>query len=103
MDARRIGALPRRLEDHFKLRFAQETSPPVDPIRDEWVFDSSVFLGDRGGLWSDSDGALYSFDSRILSTDQLEWLKRQRGVKSVSFTRLLPSKTILSSTGASCT
>ena len=47
-----LDRLPRRLEDHFKLRFAQETSPPIDPIRDSWVFETQVALGDRSGLWT---------------------------------------------------
>jgi len=33
---------PRRIDDHFKLRFAQETSPPIDPVRDAWVFEAGV-------------------------------------------------------------
>ena len=84
-----LDSLPRRLEDYFKLRFAQETSPPVDPIRDEWVFDTSAVIGDRGGLWSYAEGPLYDFDSRILSNGHLEWLKGQPGVKVVPM--LFPS------------
>ena len=79
-----LDALPRRIEDYFKFRFAQETSPPVDPIRDEWVFDTSVVIGDRGGLWSFTGGPLYQFDSRILSTGQLGWLRMQPGAKTIS-------------------
>ncbi len=41
-----LDVLPRRIEDHFKLRFAQEASPPVDPIRDEWVFDTSATIAE---------------------------------------------------------
>ncbi len=78
-----LDSMPRRIEDYFKLRFAQETSPPVDPIRDEWVFDTSCVIGDRGGLWSFTEAPLYDFDSRILSTGHLEWLKSQPGVKVV--------------------
>ena len=78
-----LDSMPRRIEDYFKLRFAQETSPPVDPIRDEWVFDTSAVIGDRGGLWSFAEGPLYDFNSRILSTGELEWLKGQKGVKVV--------------------
>lgn len=70
-----LDVLPRRLEDYFALRFAQETSPPIDPIRDEWVFDEGGWLGDRGGLWSPAGGALFRLDSRVLSTGQLAWLK----------------------------
>ena len=51
-----LDRLPRRLEDHFKLRFAQETSPPIDPIRDAWVFETAVALGDRSGLWRRRQG-----------------------------------------------
>ncbi len=78
-----LDELPRRIEDYFKLRFAQETSPPVDPIRDEWVFDTSAVIGDRGGLWSYSGGKLYDYDSRILSNGQSEWLKSQSEVKVI--------------------
>ncbi len=70
-----LDVLPRRLEDYFALRFAQETSPPIDPIRDEWVFDEGGWLGDRGGLWSPAGGALFRLDSRVLSAGQLAWLK----------------------------
>jgi glutamate synthase domain-containing protein 2/glutamate synthase domain-containing protein 1/glutamate synthase domain-containing protein 3 len=69
-----LDVLPRRLEDYFALRFAQETSPPVDPIRDEWVFDEGGWLGDRGGLWSPAGGALFKLDSRILNRANLAWL-----------------------------
>ncbi len=78
-----LDALPRRIEDYFKLRFAQETSPPVDPIRDEWVFDPQVVIGDRGGLWSFTRGPLYQFDNRVLSLGQLKWLSAQKGVTTV--------------------
>lgn len=77
---------PRRLEDYFALRFAQETSPPVDPIRDAWVFDATVHLGDRGGLWSAGSGPIYQFDHRVLAEGELAWLKAQPRVKVVSLT-----------------
>jgi hypothetical protein len=69
-----LEVLPRRIEDHFKLRFAQETSPPVDPIRDEWVFDTTATIGDRTGLWAKSSGHLYSFKHRVLNLGEVEWL-----------------------------
>ena len=75
-----LDVLPRRVEDHFKLRFAQETSPPVDPIRDEWVFDTSATIGDRTGLWAKSSGHLYSFKHRVLNLGEIEWLKHQERV-----------------------
>ncbi|HLA79557.1 MAG TPA: glutamate synthase-related protein, partial [Vicinamibacteria bacterium] len=65
---------PRRLEDHFKLRFAQETSPPIDPIRDAWVFETEVSLGDRSGLWGEATKPHFVFAERILSQSQLGWL-----------------------------
>ena len=68
---------PRRLEDHFKLRFAQETSPPIDPIRDAWVFESSVALGDRSGLWGEARGTHYVFPHRVLAQGELCWLRAQ--------------------------
>jgi len=79
-----LDVLPRRLEDHFALRFAQETSPPVDPIRDAWVFDSTVTLGDRSGLWTVATGPLYAFPHRILSDNETAWLKDQKAVREVS-------------------
>ena len=79
-----LDSMPRRLEDHFALRFAQETSPPIDPIRDKWVFDPSVFLGQRSGLWNLAKGHLFSYDSRILSPSEAEWLWSRSEVASVS-------------------
>jgi glutamate synthase domain-containing protein 2/glutamate synthase domain-containing protein 1/glutamate synthase domain-containing protein 3 len=77
---------PRRLEDHFKLRFAQETSPPIDPIRDAWVFESSVALGDRSGLWDEAQGPHYVFPHRILAAGELCWLQGQERVTSLDAT-----------------
>ena len=78
-----LDALPRRLDDHFKLRFAQETSPPIDPIRDRWVFETDVALGDRSGLWNTAEGPHYVFPDRVLSLGDLAWLTRQDHVRVV--------------------
>jgi glutamate synthase domain-containing protein 2/glutamate synthase domain-containing protein 1/glutamate synthase domain-containing protein 3 len=77
---------PRRLEDHFKLRFAQETSPPIDPIRDAWVFETTVALGDRSGLWNEGLGPHYVFPQRILSAGELCWLRGQDRVSVLDAT-----------------
>jgi glutamate synthase domain-containing protein 2/glutamate synthase domain-containing protein 1/glutamate synthase domain-containing protein 3 len=79
-----LDVLPRRLEDHFALRFAQETSPPIDPIRDAWVFDTNVSLGDRRGPWRPGNGPLYRFESPVLSLGQIAWLKDQPAVETLS-------------------
>ncbi|HUG54875.1 MAG TPA: glutamate synthase-related protein [Vicinamibacteria bacterium] len=71
---------PRRLEDHFKLRFAQETAPPIDPIRDAWVFETTVALGDRSGLWDEGQGPFYVFPERVLSAGDMCWLTGQEKV-----------------------
>ena len=79
-----LDRLPRRLEDHFKLRFAQETSPPIDPIRDAWVFETAVALGDRSGLWRANGKAaretvasapVFMLPERILSLGELAALE----------------------------
>ena len=86
-----LDRLPRRLEDHFKLRFAQETSPPIDPIRDAWVFETQVALGDRSGLWraaskeareagAEAAAPVYVLPERILSLAELEALEALPGV-----------------------
>jgi len=72
-----LDEMPRRLEDYFALRFAQETSPAIDPIRDEWVFDSTGWIGDRGGLWGDGGEGLFKVQNRVLSRGELAWLKEQ--------------------------
>jgi glutamate synthase domain-containing protein 2/glutamate synthase domain-containing protein 1/glutamate synthase domain-containing protein 3 len=77
---------PRRLDDHFKLRFAQETSPPIDPIRDAWVFETTVALGDRSGLWNEAAGPHYVFPERVLSTGELAWLEGQERVERLDLT-----------------
>jgi glutamate synthase domain-containing protein 2/glutamate synthase domain-containing protein 1/glutamate synthase domain-containing protein 3 len=79
-----LDTLPRRIEDHFKLRFAQETSPPIDPIRDAWVFDTTITLGDRSGLWRQATGRLYSFENPILSSGEMNWLRGQESVTPIS-------------------
>jgi glutamate synthase domain-containing protein 2/glutamate synthase domain-containing protein 1/glutamate synthase domain-containing protein 3 len=79
-----LDALPRRLEDYFVLRFAQETSPPIDPIRDAWVFDTSVALGDRAGLWGPSQGPVYQYSNRILGIREGAWLEARDAAKTIS-------------------
>lgn len=79
-----LDSLPRRIEDHFKLRFAQETSPPIDPVRDAWVFDESATFGDRSGLWVNASGPLFEFTHRVLSLGEVNWLKHREGVKVIS-------------------
>jgi glutamate synthase domain-containing protein 2/glutamate synthase domain-containing protein 1/glutamate synthase domain-containing protein 3 len=79
-----LDLLPRRIEDHFKLRFAQETSPPIDPVRDAWVFDGTATLGDRSGLWVTANGPLFEFPYRVLGLNDVNWLTHQTGVKIFS-------------------
>lgn len=81
-----LDELPRRPEDYFKLRFAQETSPPIDPIRDEWVFDPSVMLGDRSGLWNRTDRTCFFLANRILHPRQVGWLLDQPQVVRLNLT-----------------
>lgn len=81
-----LDELPRRPEDYFKLRFAQETSPPIDPIRDEWVFDPSVMLGDRSGLWNATDRTCFFLANRILHPNQVAWLADQPQVVRLDLT-----------------
>ncbi len=69
-----LDTLPRRLEDHFALRFAQETSPPIDPIRDQGVFYPRAWVGDRSGLWGGVGRGLFSCESRVLSSADARWL-----------------------------
>ena len=80
-----LDRLPRRLEDHFKLRFAQETSPPIDPIRDSWVFETQVALGDRSGLWTNgrANGPVYILPERILSLAEMAALREREGVATL--------------------
>ena len=83
-----LDRLPRRLEDHFKLRFAQETSPPIDPIRDSWVFETQVALGDRSGLWTNgrASGPVYILPERILSLAEMAALGEREGVATLDLT-----------------
>ena len=78
-----LDALPRRLDDYFKLRFAQETSPPIDPIRDAWVFETDVALGDRSGLWNEAQGPHYVFPIASCHVGDVHWLLRQERVAQV--------------------
>lgn len=78
-----LDLLPRRLEDHFALRFAQETSPPVDPIRDAWVFDPSVALGDRSGLWDGGGRGVFRMADRVLARADSAALRRHPDVHTL--------------------
>lgn len=78
-----LDTLPRRLEDHFALRFAQETSPPIDPVRDAWAFDTAISLGDRRGPWKEGTGPIFRFKSPVLSAGQRAWLMGQPGVQTL--------------------
>ena len=78
-----LDTLPRRLEDHFALRFAQETSPPIDPVRDAWAFDTTVSVGDRRGPWREGTGPVYRFNSPVLCEGQRAWLTGQPGVQTL--------------------
>lgn len=84
-----LDVLPRRIEDHFKLRFAQETSPPIDPVRDAWVFDESATFGDRSGLWVNATGPLFEFPHRILGHADVNWLQQRTNVRT--FSLLVPA------------
>jgi len=81
-----LDRLPRRLEDHFALRFAQETSPPIDPIRDAWVFDSSVALGDRSGLFGSRGRNAFAFANRVLSQAEAAWVREQSESAAIDLT-----------------
>src|SRR5258708_20068745 len=41
-----LSALPRRLWDYCKQRFAQVTNPPIDPLRETHVMSLDVHLKD---------------------------------------------------------
>lgn len=77
---------PRRLEDYFQLRFAQETSPPVDPIRDAWVFESGAVVGDRSGLWAEGAGAHFVLPDRLLDGGTLTRLLERAECASLDLT-----------------
>lgn len=69
---------PRRLEDYFQLRFAQETSPPIDPIRDAWVFETSAVVGDRSGLWAEEAGTHFVLPERLPGAELVAALRSRR-------------------------
>ncbi len=51
-----LAVLSRRyppLFDYFKQQFAQVTNPPIDAIREEYVTDTTVYLGRDGNLLED--------------------------------------------------
>lgn len=78
-----LDYMPRRIEEYFKLRFAQETSPAIDSIRDEWVFEPGGWLGDRSGLWRGASRGLFKLENRVLSQGQLAWIQDQPGVERI--------------------
>jgi len=81
-----LDQFPRRIEDYFALRFAQETSPPIDPIRDAWVFDSSASIGNRSGLFGGEEGLVYRSEHRVISLGECTWLSAQQSVTVIDAT-----------------
>ena len=48
------------------------------------MFDPSVALGERAGLWRPATGRLFRYDSRVLSLGQTAWLRAQNDARPVS-------------------
>ncbi len=67
---------PRRLFDFFKQSFAQVTNPPVDPIRERFVFNLCKYLGSEDFLLAGEPGsnAAIRVESPILSPRELRLL-----------------------------
>ncbi len=49
-----LSARPRLLYSYFRQRFAQVTSPPIDPLRESTVMSLVVHLGPRGNLLAEA-------------------------------------------------
>src|ERR1700722_11554990 len=68
---------PQLLYNYFKQLFAQVTTPPIDPIREEIITSTETMIGGRGGLLNPTPEscALIKLKHPILTNEELEKLR----------------------------
>jgi len=68
---------PQLLYNYFKQLFAQVTNPPIDPIREELITSTEVYLGAKGNILEISPDRCRQIKLRtpILTTEELDQLK----------------------------
>lgn len=69
-----LSQFERPLYHFFKQRFAEVTNPPIDPLREQQVMSTRVFLGARGNILEESaaHARLLELTSPFLTVAQLE-------------------------------
>ncbi|MEM1179718.1 MAG: glutamate synthase large subunit [Acidobacteriota bacterium] len=72
-----LSEQPQLLFSYFKQRFAQVTNPPIDPLREELVFDLETVAGGVANLLAENApeaARVARFPSPVLSREQFHWL-----------------------------
>ncbi|MFQ5830891.1 MAG: glutamate synthase central domain-containing protein, partial [Candidatus Methylomirabilia bacterium] len=72
-----LSTRPRLLYSYFKQRFAQVTNPPIDPLREQLVMSSYIYLGPKGSLLEETPGHthLVHLHSPLLQDHELKALR----------------------------
>ncbi len=70
-----------RLADHFKQKFSQVSSPPLDSEKERESFSLTTYLGDKTA--SPERRHLYEIDSPVLKLGELEAIKSKAGDKVI--------------------
>ncbi len=75
-----LSERPQLLYSYFKQLFAQVTNPPIDPIREELVMSTMVFIGNRGNILTETPehARLVKLKHPILRDIDIERIKRFR-------------------------
>ncbi len=72
-----LSQFERPLYHFFKQRFAEVTNPPIDPLREQLVMSTRVFLGARGDILEEATAParLLELTSPFLTDAQLEQIR----------------------------
>src|SRR2546427_661144 len=85
-----LSRIPQSLYAYFRQRFAQVTSPAIDPLRETLVMSLRMHLGRRGSLLADSPAALrlVRTEHPILLEDEIVALRNLAGDQGVTLPAL---------------
>src|SRR5439155_20714493 len=72
-----LSSKPKLLYNYFKQNFAQVTTPPIDPIREELVMSLVSMIGPRPNLLGHEAGSHYRLEvsQPILSNTDIEKIR----------------------------
>src|SRR2546427_7873194 len=85
-----LSPLPKSVYASLRQRFAQVTTPPIDPLREGLVMSLRIHLGRRGSLLVDRPTGLrlVRLEHPILLEAEMAALRNMAGVQAVTVSAL---------------